>query len=130
MIENSIPVSEPSHSKEAAQLFEAMLSAGSVTPEAEVMHALANGVYIKAMMLDQVGWTAVQHSHNYDHLTLVASGAVFVKVGDDVAAYDAPAVVFVKAHSVHKIMARLPNTVCYCIHRLNDGDDISSLIED
>ena len=108
--------------------FQAVIDAGHKVQEAEVMHALVHGVYIKQMRLDHVGWTAMQHKHTYDHSTLLATGSVLVRCGDQVQAFEAPTIIFIKAGEEHQIMATKPDTVCYCIHALKDGEDVDSLL--
>lgn len=87
----------------------------------------ADDIFIKQIPLLKAGWTVIQHVHEYDHLTLVASGRVRAWVGkDDYQDYMAPAVVFVKKGETHRFTALADGTVLYCVHRLHGMGVVSS----
>ena len=64
-----------------------------------------------------------QHSHDMDHLSVVATGAVRVwQDGELLGDYNAPAGIVIKARRKHLFLALEPMTTVLCIHRLDkDG---------
>ena len=94
------------------------------------MIAVSN-VFSRLMHFENAGDVEIGHCHNYDHATLVSSGAVCYEVldgkdGNTVASKKviAPNFVFVDKNKYHRLVALEPNTVCACIHALRtvDGD--------
>ena len=83
----------------------------------------ADGVFIKQMYLERRGNIVPQHVHEYDHHTMLATGAVRVWINKhDGKDYHAPCAIFVEAGKQHTFMALKNDTVLYCIHRLHDGE--------
>lgn len=83
-----------------------------------------DGVFIKQMPMPKLGDAIPQHSHKYDHHTLIARGSVRVfadgrRLGD----FHEPQAVYIKAGTKHLFVALEDSTLAYCIHRLRDGED-------
>ena len=77
----------------------------------------SNGVSIKQIVVHKAGDVVYQHVHDYEHLTLLASGAVSVIIDDQlVGRKQAPAVINIEANKKHEFIALADNTVLYCIH--------------
>ena len=79
----------------------------------------ADGIRIEANHLPKAGLLVYQHVHEYDHTTLVASGAIRawcsgVRLGD----FEAPAVLFIKAGELHNFESLVDGTVFYCLHNV------------
>lgn len=79
--------------------------------------AMADGVFIKAIQVDETGTDLPQHAHRYDHTTLLAHGSVRfwcddVLMGD----FSAPHTMFIKAGVMHMFRTLEPDTTLYCIH--------------
>lgn len=85
-----------------------------------VVHHFAAGVYAKQMILP-AGHYAVKHTHDYDHMSILAKGAVVVVVGDDAEVYAAPACIHIKAGEQHTIEA-IEDAVWFCIHATDETD--------
>jgi len=62
------------------------------------------------------------HKHNYDHMTLLATGKVAVHVNGQTTNFTAPQMIFIQAGKSHYIEALEDNTVAYCVHALRDKD--------
>jgi hypothetical protein len=69
------------------------------------------------------------HRHPFDHLTLLASGALRVTVNGKTTDFKAPHMIFIKAEYQHELVALKDNTVAYCIHALRDGDGVGDIID-
>ena len=62
-----------------------------------------------------------QHSHKYDHHSLLLSGRVLVSVDGDTVVYKAPALLTIKAHKKHAVHA-LADSVWVCLHETDERD--------
>lgn len=69
------------------------------------------------------------HTHPFDHLTLLASGSVRVKVNGKITDFHAPHMIYIKAEHEHEIVALENNTVAYCIHALRNGDGVDDIVD-
>jgi quercetin dioxygenase-like cupin family protein len=91
-----------------------------------IVHHFSSGVYAKEMHLP-AGHFAVTHSHNYDHLSILAQGIARVITDGVVHLYEAPACVLIKAGVHHRIEAQTATT-WFCVHRSDVTDP--SLIDE
>lgn len=62
------------------------------------------------------------HTHQFDHLTLLASGSLRVTVDGVVSDFKAPHMIFIKKDKNHELVALEDETVAYCIHALHNKD--------
>jgi quercetin dioxygenase-like cupin family protein len=86
----------------------------------EVPRKEVNGMTIITMDLPKAGIMIAQHSHSFDHYTMVAYGSIRVwKNGKLIGDFKAPEGVLIEAYSKHKIMSLEDNTVGYCLHNGN-----------
>jgi hypothetical protein len=90
----------------------------------KVEHFFGGGAYIKSMSIP-AGHTIIQHKHEYDHLSVLATGSVLVMVDDVVSMYTAPACILIASGKYHAVEA-LTDTVWYCIHA-TDCTDINEV---
>jgi hypothetical protein len=86
---------------------------------------LHDGIMTKVILLKQAGTIVPQHSHKYDHSTVLASGSVRgwkdgVQIGDFVA----PVPIFIEAGKQHTFMCLEKDTVILCIHRIDRTGEI------
>ena len=80
--------------------------------------AETNGIFIKQMPLPEVGMAVPQHSHEYDHYTMLATGSLkVIKNGVEMGVFHAPKPIFIEAGAKHLLISMEPNTLAYCIHR-------------
>lgn len=84
------------------------------------LHHFGGGVYAKEMHLP-AGSFVVQHKHEFDHLSVLASGRVYVGVDDAVSEYSAPACIVIKAGANHVVEA-IEDAVWYCVHATDCAD--------
>lgn len=84
----------------------------------EVEFSIQDGIFIKQMYMSRAGIFVPQHSHKYDHSSMLANGSIRVWC-DDVLVGDfiAPKPIEIKSGTKHTFMSLEPNTVVYCIHR-------------
>ena len=85
-----------------------------------VSHHFSDGLYAKEMLIPKDAF-AMQHKHEYSHLSILAKGRVLVKVDEDVSEYAAPACINIVGGKYHSIMA-LEDSVWFCIHATEETD--------
>jgi len=96
--------------------------AGTFEVDLGIVHHFSSGVYAKQMTLP-AGYTALSHSHNFDHMSILASGKVLVKTDDsEVVEYTAPTVVTIKAGINHAIYA-VEDSSWFCVHATEETDE-------
>ena len=82
-------------------------------------------VFMKQMPFLKAGYIVKQHSHDYDHGTLVACGAVRVWVDEKfVGDFYAPTCITIEAGKLHTIMSLEDNTLAYCIHNVMRNGEV------
>lgn len=89
-----------------------------MTPD--ITHHFGGGVYAKETIVP-AGMVLVQHKHEHDHLSILASGTVEVTVDGARKVLIGPACLKIQAGTHHGIKA-LTDVVWYCIHA-TDCDD-------
>jgi len=87
----------------------------------QIVHHFSSGVYARQMTLP-AGHFAVTHAHDYDHLSILASGRAVVETEGETVEYIAPACIEIKAGINHKVMA-LEDVVWFCIHATDETDE-------
>lgn len=90
----------------------------------------SDGIYLKQWSFPHAGVMVPQHAHCWDHLTMVARGAVHVwRDGEYAGRFAAPAGIEIKAGVKHTFQVLEANTVLYCLHNLHDADKVAILAE-
>lgn len=91
-------------------------------------HHFSDGLYAKEMFIPKDAF-AMQHKHEYSHLSILAKGRVLVKLEDDVTEYVAPACINIVAGKHHSIMA-MEDSIWYCIHATEEtnADNIDEVL--
>ncbi len=82
----------------------------------------ASNLWLRQMHFAKAGDANEGHKHNYDHMTLLATGSVAVHVDGQTTSFKAPYMIFIQAGKSHYIEALENNTVAYCVHALRDKD--------
>ena len=80
------------------------------------------------MHFRNAGDIEIGHTHAHDHLTLLASGRLQVKIGDKLTMFTAPHMILISKDNVHELVALENNTVAYCIHALRDADKSGDIV--
>ena len=87
------------------------------TPQPEDVFFEVGNIFAKRILLPKKGDATIGHSHTFDHMTLVARGAVEIRVhGLAGRAYRQDEIVMIEAGKHHAIIALEDNTALYCIH--------------
>ena len=83
-------------------------------------------LYSRMMHFKKAGDVEHGHTHQFDHLTLLAAGALRVTVEGSTSEFKAPHMIYIHKDKNHELTALEDGTVAYCIHALRDRetDDI------
>ena|SRR5579859_1629199 len=86
---------------------------------------MADGVFIKQMAIAKAGSFVPQHSHVYDHTSMVAVGSVRLWCDGELRGdFKAPTGILIPAHKKHLFQALEDGTVVYCIHRIDRTGEV------
>jgi dTDP-4-dehydrorhamnose 3,5-epimerase-like enzyme len=95
----------------------------------KVQIGLVANLYSRQMHFQSAGDVEIGHKHQFDHLTLLASGSLRVIVGNKATTFKSPHMIYIRKDVIHELIALEDNTVCYCIHALRDGDGVDDIID-
>lgn len=101
----------------------------NIPPMPQVSFAACSNIFIK-MMLFRKGEVEQGHEHAYDHLSLLARGAVIVEVDGKLTTFTAPHIIYMSKNHKHQITALEDNTTWYCIHALRNADSTDIIDSD
>ena len=86
---------------------------------------LCDGLFVKHAVFAQDTYIP-QHSHETEHLSVVATGAVRVwQDGELMGDYCAPAGIVIKARVKHLFLALEPRTTVLCVHRVDESGEVA-----
>lgn len=77
-------------------------------------------LFSRMMHFQKAGDVEAGHTHQFDHLTLLAKGRLKVTVDGVSSEFTAPHMLYIRADKVHELEALTDETVAYCIHALHD----------
>lgn len=95
----------------------------------EVKLGSVANLFSRQMHFKNVGDMEHGHTHQFDHLTLLASGKLQVTVEGQVSEFTAPHMIYIKKDKMHELVALEPNTVAYCIHALRLGNEVDDILD-
>lgn len=95
------------------------------TPEVAI-GCVAN-LWSRQMHFLKKGDIEIGHTHQFDHLTLLAKGKLKVTIDGSVSYFQAPYMIYIRKDDVHELEALEDDTVAYCIHALRTGDQTEIL---
>jgi quercetin dioxygenase-like cupin family protein len=79
-------------------------------------------LFSRMMHFVSAGDVELGHTHQFDHLTLLAVGSLRVTVEGKTTDFKAPHMIYIHKDKNHELVALEDNTVAYCIHALRDQD--------
>jgi quercetin dioxygenase-like cupin family protein len=80
-------------------------------------------LYSRMMRFEKAGDIEIGHTHQFDHLTLLAKGKLKVTVEGVATEFTAPHMIYIHKDKRHELEALTDETVAYCIHALRDKDN-------
>jgi quercetin dioxygenase-like cupin family protein len=88
----------------------------------EILIGCVANLYSRMMHFQKMGDIEHGHKHQFDHLTLLASGTLRITVEGVVSEFKAPHMIYIHKDKNHELVALEDNTVAYCIHALRDNE--------
>ncbi len=89
----------------------------AVEQPVEVQISMADDVFIKQISIPKAGTLVPQHSHHFDHTSLLAVGSLRIwQDGAWLGDFRAPVPVHIRAGVQHQMQALEDGTVFYCVH--------------
>ena len=85
-----------------------------------ITHHFVGGVYAKETHIP-AGYVLGKHTHDFDHLSILASGTVELTVDGQVRLVNAPACITIEAGKEHCIKS-VSDVVWYCVHATDCTD--------
>lgn len=81
-------------------------------------------IWVRSHYLHKAGFTNDGgHTHNFDHVTLLATGSVLVEVeGYEPKEFTAPTFITIDKNHCHKFTALSDGVVYYCVFAMRDDD--------
>lgn len=81
---------------------------------------MADGVFVKTMGIPKAYTLVPQHSHTYDHTSVVAKGSVrLIENGQLIGDYHAPKALLIRANHKHLFISLEDDTLILCIHNVS-----------
>lgn len=80
-------------------------------------------LFSRMMHFKKAGDIEQGHTHQFDHLTLLAKGRLKVTVDGQSTEFTAPQMIYIHKDKFHVLEALTDETVAYCIHALRDKTD-------
>jgi len=91
-----------------------------VESDGVITHHFSDGLYAKEARF-AAGEALLKHTHEFSHLSVLASGKVAVMKGDKIEVIEAPACIEIKAGLTHGVKA-ITDCVWFCIHATDEKD--------
>ena len=83
------------------------------------------GVSVMEARIPKGTWLG-QHVHDYEHLSILASGVAKVEFEDRVEVITAPACITIPAGHKHRVTA-ITDVVWYCVHTTSEAEKIDAI---
>lgn len=88
----------------------------------EIKGVVVSNVFTRMMHFKNAGDTENGQLHDYDHVTLLASGSLKIIVEQQETIFTAPHLIFIHKDKHHELIALEDNTVACCIHGVHDDE--------
>jgi hypothetical protein len=95
----------------------------------QVKIGMVANLYSRQMYFENVGDVEHGHTHQFDHMTLLASGRLQVTVEGVISEFSAPHMIYISKDKVHELIALEPDTVAYCIHPMRIGERVEDIVD-
>ncbi len=93
----------------------------------EIAIGCVANLWSRQMVFEKIGDVEIGHTHQFDHLTLLAYGKLKITVNNQISYFSAPQMIYIHKDHVHELEALENNTVAYCIHALRTKDQLEIL---
>jgi quercetin dioxygenase-like cupin family protein len=91
--------------------------------------ACVSNLWLRQMHFVKSGDKNEGHTHNFDHITLLAKGSVEVDVEGQKTTFNAPHMIYIIAGKSHYLTALEDDTLAYCVHALRTGEREEDILD-
>lgn len=92
---------------------------------------MADGVFIKTMVVAKAGTVIPQHSHAFSHTSCLVRGSVRVMVdGEHLGDFTAPCGIVIEAGRKHLFQTLTPDVIVLCIHDIGTAEGNVEILEE
>jgi hypothetical protein len=95
----------------------------------EITLGCVSNLWSRMMFFRSVGDIEYGHTHQFDHMTLLAAGALQVTVNGQATEFKAPHMILIRQGKSHELVALEDNTVAFCIHAMRTGDRVEDIVD-
>ena len=88
---------------------------------------VVDNVFVKMHYFHNAGDTHQGHAHEFDHITLLATGSVLMQHDKGEQEFFAPHLIVTPKNIKHQFTALEKNTIFCCIHAIRDGDGVNDV---
>lgn len=96
---------------------------------AETQIGCVSNLFVRMMHFKNAGDIEIGRSHKFDHLILLSSGRLQVKVDGQDTEFTAPHMIYAKKEKVYELMSLDSNTVAYCVHVARIGSKAEDIVD-
>lgn len=87
---------------------------------------LADGVFMKTMVIQKAGTAVPQHAHIFDHVSVLVRGSVaLARNGGEPLKFAAPAGILIAARVKHLFTALEDDTIILCVHDIGTAEGVA-----
>jgi quercetin dioxygenase-like cupin family protein len=90
---------------------------------------IVDNVFVKLHYFINPGDTHQGHAHVFDHITLLATGAVRMVHDNGEQEFEAPHLIVTPKGVTHQFIALKPGTLFCCIHAIRDGSAVDDIAD-
>jgi quercetin dioxygenase-like cupin family protein len=88
---------------------------------------IVDNVFVKMMVVSNIGGKIEGHAHTFDHITLLARGRVVMRANGIEQEHIAPKLIVTPKGVTHEFEALdIPSVLC-CIHAIRDGETLDDI---
>lgn len=88
-----------------------------------------SNLWLRQMHFEKAGDFNEGHTHDFDHITLLARGSVTVDVNNEKTDFTAPHMIFIAKGKPHFLTAKEDGTLAYCVHALRSGEREEDILD-
>jgi len=88
-----------------------------------------NNLWARMMFFKSAGDIEPGHTHQFDHMTLLAYGSLEVTVDERTTVFKAPHLIYIKKGKEHELVALEDGTVAICLHALAPDIEVGDVLD-
>lgn len=86
---------------------------------------MADGVFVKTLVLERAGLLVPQHAHKFDHVSVLVRGSIRAWAGDEcLGTFEGPVGITIAAHVKHTFLSLTP-VILLCVHDIAAAEGVA-----